>query len=70
MEEMDLPLSLIESINVDDPTSSVSSDDIPMLPLVRICDVEIVGFADVNQVRTALMKMVLTPDFPFREKSS
>ncbi|MHA2375670.1 MAG: PAS domain S-box protein [Candidatus Thorarchaeota archaeon] len=68
MEEMGLPLSLIQSINVDDPTASISSDDIPMLPLVRICDVEIIGFADVYQVRSALTKMVLTSDFPLKDK--
>ncbi|MHA1903655.1 MAG: PAS domain-containing sensor histidine kinase [Candidatus Thorarchaeota archaeon] len=68
MEEMSLPLSLIQSINVDDPTASISGDDIPMLPLVRICDVEIIGFADVHQVRSALAKMVLTADFPHKDK--
>ena len=64
LEDMGLSTSLIDIINVDDPSVNISKDEIPILPLTRICDTEISGFADVDQVRMAVMGLFMKSCFP------
>ncbi|MHA1929857.1 MAG: PAS domain S-box protein [Candidatus Thorarchaeota archaeon] len=64
LEEMGMSPSIIEIINVDDPSVDISEDEIPILPLTRICDTEISGFADVDQVRMAVMGLFMKSCFP------
>jgi len=65
MEELGIPSTLVELINVDDPGSRIKESDLPMLPLTRICNAEIAGFADVEDVRVALMNLLMTPCYPY-----
>ncbi len=65
MEELGIPASLLTQINVDDPASGVKEKDLPMVPYTRICKTDIVGFADVEDVRVALMNLLMTPCYPY-----
>lgn len=65
MDELGVSTSVIEVINVDDPNSNVKEDELPMLPLTRICNTEITGFADVDEVRTAIMNLLMKPCYPY-----
>jgi len=65
MDELGVPTSVLEVINVDDPNSNVKEDELPMLPLTRICNTEITGFADVDAVRMAIMNLLMQPCYPY-----
>jgi len=63
--ELGLPASMIEIINVDDPGSKISAEEIPVLPLTKICGNEISGFADIDHVRMALMELLMKSCYPY-----
>ena len=65
MDELGVPLSVLEIVNVDDPNSNVKEDELPMLPTTRICGTEITGFADVDDVRTAMMNLLMKACYPY-----
>jgi hypothetical protein len=65
MDEMGVPRSMLEVINVDDPGSKINEKEIPMLPLTRICESEISGFADVDEVRMAIINLLMKPSYPY-----
>ena len=65
MDELGVPLSVLEVINVDDPNSKIKENELPMLPLTRICNVELTGFADVDAVRSAIMNLLMQPTYPY-----
>ncbi|MCK5150822.1 MAG: PAS domain S-box protein [Candidatus Thorarchaeota archaeon] len=65
MDELGVPISVLEVVNVDDPNSNVTEDELPMLPTTRICGTEITGFADVDEVRTAMMNLFMKACYPF-----
>ena len=64
MEEMGVPRRLITFVDVDDPSTGVDPDELPMLPTVKICDTELTGLVSDDQVRTALTALVLKPCCP------
>ncbi|MFW9848984.1 MAG: ATP-binding protein [Candidatus Thorarchaeota archaeon] len=65
MDEMGVPRSTLEVINVDDPSVDIDESELPMLPLTRICDTEITGFADVDEVRMAIVNLLMKPSYPY-----
>jgi hypothetical protein len=65
MDELGIPQMVVNVVNVDDPGSHIKEDDLPMLPLTRICSAEIAGFADVEDMRVALMNLLMTACYPY-----
>ncbi|MDF1540687.1 MAG: HAMP domain-containing sensor histidine kinase [Candidatus Thorarchaeota archaeon] len=65
MDELGIPQSVLQVVNVDDPNSNVKEGELPMLPTTRICSTEITGFADVDAVRTAIMTLLMQPCYPY-----
>ncbi|MFW9909767.1 MAG: PAS domain-containing protein [Candidatus Thorarchaeota archaeon] len=65
MDELSIPVSLLEVVNVDDPLAGIRESDLPMLPFTKICNHEIVGFADIDDVRVALMNLLMHPCYPY-----
>jgi PAS domain S-box-containing protein len=65
MQELGIPKSVISVVNVDDPRAGISEADFPMVPFIRICRAEIAGFADIEDVRVALMNLLMSPCYPY-----
>lgn len=65
MDELGIPSTILESINVDDPRSHIKEEDLPMLPLIRICGTQLVGFADIEDIRVALMNLLMMTCYPY-----
>jgi PAS domain S-box-containing protein len=65
MQELGIPKSVISVVNVDDPRAGISEADLPMVPFIRICRAEIAGFADIEDVRVALMNLLMSPCYPY-----
>ncbi len=65
MEELGIPRSVTSVVNVDDPRAGINEADLPMVPFIRICHAEIAGFADVEDVRVALMNLLMSPCYPY-----
>ncbi|UCE10787.1 MAG: PAS domain S-box protein, partial [Candidatus Thorarchaeota archaeon] len=64
IDEMGASKSLVEVIDVDDPTSGVKEGDLPKLPCIRICDMELTGFINHDEVRKSILTMLLRPCYP------
>jgi PAS domain S-box-containing protein len=61
MEEMNIARSIVESINVDEPGAEILEGELPELPLIRLCDVELSGFIQEHTLRTELVNMLAKP---------
>jgi hypothetical protein len=59
LEGFGISSSIIEVINIDDPSVQISRHDLPMVPVTRICNREITGLTDATTVRQAVMDMIL-----------
>jgi len=64
LAHMGIPPSIIESINVDDPSASVVRDELPMLPFIKICDAELSGFISDDAIRTAVANLAIKSCYP------
>jgi PAS domain S-box-containing protein len=58
MEEMNIARSIVESINVDEPGAEILEGELPELPLIKLCDVELSGFIQEHTLRTELVNML------------
>ncbi|RDE15453.1 MAG: hypothetical protein C4K49_06390 [Candidatus Thorarchaeota archaeon] len=66
VQEFGLPSRSVEVVNVDDPSVSVSENDVPVVPLIRLCgDHQVSGFVSDDQLRTALMGLMVKPCYPY-----
>lgn len=61
MDELGVAESVMESINVDDPGAELPNGELPLLPSVRLCDVELNGFIQEQNLRKELMVMLTKP---------
>ncbi|MFX0053447.1 MAG: PAS domain S-box protein [Promethearchaeota archaeon] len=61
MEELSIASSIIESINVDDPSVELPEDEMPVLPTIKLCDVELNGFIQEQSLRKELLQMLGKP---------
>ncbi len=59
-----VPASIVESINVDDPLAGIEHKDMPMLPFIKICDVELSGFISDDEIRTAVANLAMKSCYP------
>jgi hypothetical protein len=61
MEEMNIASSVLESINVDEPGAGILESELPELPLIKLCDVELTGFVQEHTMRKELVNMIAKP---------
>jgi PAS domain S-box-containing protein len=61
LEEVGVAASTVEIVNLDDPTVHLKEEELPMLPYIKLCDIELSGFMSEPQVRQAVMRMLMKP---------
>jgi PAS domain S-box-containing protein len=61
MEELSIARSIVESIDVDDPNAELPDDELPLLPTIRLCDVQLNGFIQEQNLRKELLRMLGKP---------
>ncbi|NHJ14642.1 MAG: PAS domain-containing sensor histidine kinase [Candidatus Thorarchaeota archaeon] len=61
LEEVGVASTSVEVINIDDPSVKMQEADFPMLPYMKLCDIELSGFMSEPQVRQAVMKLLMKP---------
>lgn len=61
MEEMSIAESVLQSINVDDPGVEIREQDLPELPYIKLCDVELSGYVQEHRLRKELVSMLAKP---------
>ncbi len=61
MDEMNVTSSVLELINVDEPGAGIPEGELPELPLIRLCDVELSGFVQEHTLRKELVNMLAKP---------
>ncbi|MFX1265558.1 MAG: PAS domain S-box protein [Promethearchaeota archaeon] len=59
MDELGVSHSMLSVVSVDDPDSGVTEDDLAAVPTVRICDVEMEGYQEEDDLRTAVLGMIM-----------
>ena len=64
LDEMNVPTHHVEVINVDDPSAGISEGELPMLPFVKICDAELTGLVSDDQVRSAVLTLLMKDCYP------
>jgi len=65
MQEFGIPARMVQIVNVDDPNAGIPVRDVPIVPLVRICkEQELTGLVSDDQVRSALLTMVVKSCYP------
>lgn len=64
LDSMGVPQSMVETINVDDPGVDISEDELPMLPYLKICKMELTGFISEGSIRNAVMNLLMTNCYP------
>ncbi len=64
LNEMNIPNHHVEVINVDDPSAGISESELPMLPFIKICDSELIGLVSDDQVRSAVMALLMKDCYP------
>ncbi|MGY5859731.1 MAG: PAS domain-containing sensor histidine kinase [Candidatus Thorarchaeota archaeon] len=64
LSELGVPPTIVESINVDDPSADVDRRDLPMLPFIKICDVELSGFISDESIRSAVLNLAMKNCYP------
>ncbi|TFG34667.1 PAS domain S-box protein [Candidatus Thorarchaeota archaeon] len=64
LDELNVPRSIVEVINVDDPNAVVDKTDLPMVPLIKICDHELTGFISEESIRSAVLNLAMKNCYP------
>jgi len=64
LNEQGVPPSMVESINVDDPSAGIDREEMPMLPFIKICDEELSGFISDESIRSAVAKLAMMHCYP------
>jgi len=64
LNEIGVPVSIVESINVDDPSAEINRSKLPMLPSIKICDTELTGFISDESIRNAVLNLALKKCYP------
>ncbi|MFW9799195.1 MAG: PAS domain S-box protein [Candidatus Thorarchaeota archaeon] len=59
MDELGVSRSLISVVSVDDPDSEISEEDLAAMPTVRICEEELEGYQEEDDIRTAVLKLIM-----------
>ena len=64
LDELGVPRSIVESINVDDPSAEIERGELPMLPFIKICDTELTGFISDEAIRSAVLNLAMKECYP------
>ena len=64
LDSLGVPLSMVETINVDDPGVEISEEELPMLPYLKICEHELTGFISESSIRGSVMNLLMTKCYP------
>ena len=64
LDELSVPRSIVELINVDDPNAEVEKESLPMIPCIRICDEEFTGFISEESIKSAVLNLALKNCYP------
>lgn len=64
LKEMNISPSNIQLINVDDPTSEVSEDELPALPTIYMGSKQLAGFISEDDLRVEISTMLLMSGSP------
>jgi len=64
LNELGVPVSIVESINVDDPSVEIDRSQLPMLPYIKICDTELTGFISDESIRIAVLNLAMKACYP------
>ncbi|MBN2228689.1 MAG: PAS domain S-box protein [Candidatus Thorarchaeota archaeon] len=60
LSEMGVSTSSIKTINVDDPASGVSEEDLPALPTIHLGEDQMSGYLSEDDLRSAVSKLFFT----------
>jgi PAS domain S-box-containing protein len=61
MEELSIARSIVESVDVDDPNAELPDNELPLLPTIRLCDIDLNGFVQEQNLRKELIRMLGKP---------
>lgn len=64
LDELSIPRAMVEVVDVDDPRAVVKKEDLPMLPCIRLCDVELAGFVSEEAIRSAVLQLAMKECYP------
>jgi len=64
LDELNVPRTIVEEINVDDPSKEVDRSELPMLPFIKICEEELTGFIADEAIRNAVLSLALKNCYP------
>ncbi len=64
LDQLSVPRSIVELINVDDPTAAIAKDSLPMVPYIKICDEELTGFISEESIRSAILTLAMKNCYP------
>lgn len=64
LDELGIPRSLVEVVDVDDPQTGVDKNELPMLPCIRLCEVELAGFVAEEAIRSAILQLAAKECYP------
>ncbi|TFH10457.1 MAG: PAS domain S-box protein [Candidatus Thorarchaeota archaeon] len=64
LNELGVPVSIVESINVDEPSAGIDKSQLPMLPFIKICDTELTGFISDESIRSAVLNLAMKDCYP------
>ncbi|MFW9849757.1 MAG: PAS domain S-box protein [Candidatus Thorarchaeota archaeon] len=60
LDEMGIGRSAINIINIDDPASGVTEDDLPALPTIEMGGQQLTGFLSEEDLRVGVMQLLMT----------
>jgi PAS domain S-box-containing protein len=64
LDELGVPHSIVESINIDDPSIEIDRNSLPMLPFIKICDIELTGFISDESIKSAVLNLAMKNCYP------
>ena len=64
LDELNVPRTIVEEINVDDPSMGVDRNELPMLPFIKICDEQLTGFISDEAIRNAVLNLAVKNCYP------
>ncbi|UCE10903.1 MAG: PAS domain S-box protein [Candidatus Thorarchaeota archaeon] len=59
LDELGIPRSVIDLVNIDDPEAEISEDDLPALPTIQMGADELTGFVTEDDLRDSLMRLIM-----------
>ena len=64
LDELSVPRSIVELINVDDPSAAIDKNSLPMVPYIKICDKDLTGFISEESIRSAILNLAMKNCYP------